>query len=89
MQPRQVRNLRAVKRDGVLRVNWSKNTDVDLLGYNIFANGYWIGTVDKNDTSFEIPLRELPVNTNAPISISIEAFDNDGETSQIRSKVVV
>lgn len=89
MQPRQVRNLRAVKRDGVLRVNWSKNTDVDLLGYNIFANGYWIGTVDKNDTSFEIPLRELPVKTNAPISISIEAFDNDGETSQIRSKVVV
>ncbi|VYU38939.1 muramidase [Clostridium tertium] len=89
MQPRQVRNLRAVKRDGVLRVNWSKNTDVDLLGYNIFANGYWIGTVDKNDTSFEIPLRELPVKTNAPINISIEAFDNDGETSQIRSKVVV
>lgn len=89
MQPKQVNNLRAVKQGGMLKVNWSKNTDSDLLGYNIFANGYWIGTVDKEDTSFEIKLSELPVKTNVPITISIEAFDYDGETSQVRSKVVV
>ncbi|MGG7143012.1 glycoside hydrolase family 25 protein [Clostridium nigeriense] len=89
MQPKQVRNLRAVKQNRMLKVTWSKNPDIDLLGYNIFANGYWIGTVDKNDTSFEISLSELPVKTNVPVTISIEAFDADGETSQVRSKVSI
>ncbi|MGG7214841.1 glycoside hydrolase family 25 protein [Clostridium nigeriense] len=89
MQPKQVRNLRAVKQNGMLKITWSKNPDIDLLGYNIFENGYWIGTVDKNDTSFEISLSELPVKTNVPVTISIEAFDADGETSQVRSKVAI
>lgn len=89
VQPRQVRNLSAVRQDGMLRVNWSRNTDTDLLGYNIFANGYWIGTADKADTSFSIRLSQLPVKTNVPITISIEAFDYDGETSRVRSRVVV
>lgn len=89
MQPRQVKNFNATKSNGMLRATWSKNTDVDLLGYNIFANGNWIGTVNKDATSFQIPLRKLPVSTNVPVTISIEAFDNDGETSQVRSKVVV
>ncbi len=89
MQPKQVSNLKAVKEGNMLKVTWNKNTDSDLLGYNIFANGYWIGTVDKNDNSFEIKLSELPVKTNVPVTISIEAFDYDGETSQVRSKVTV
>lgn len=89
MQPRQVKNLKAVKEDNMLKVTWDKNTDSDLLGYNIFENGYWIGTVDKNDTSFKIKLSELPVNTKSQVTISIEAFDYDGETSQVRSKVTV
>lgn len=89
MQPKQVRNLNAVKEGGMLKVTWSKNTDSDLLGYNIFENGYWIGTVDKEDTSFEIKISQLPVKTNVPVTISIEAFDYDGETSQVRTKVTV
>ena len=89
MQPKQVRNLNAVKEGGMLKVTWSKNTDSDLLGYNIFENGYWIGTVDKEDTSFEIKISQLPVKTNVPVTISIEAFDYDGETSQVRTKVTL
>ncbi|GAA0083950.1 hypothetical protein UT300007_03890 [Clostridium sp. CTA-7] len=89
IQPRQVRGLNAIKEGGLLKVSWMKNTDVDLLGYNIFENGYWIGTVDKGDTSFQIRLSELPVKTTSPVTISIEAFDYDGETSQVRSKVTV
>ena len=89
MQPKQIRNLNAVKEGGMLKVTWSKNTDSDLLGYNIFENGYWIGTVDKEDTSFEIKISQLPVKTNVPVTISIEAFDYDGETSQVRTKVTV
>lgn len=89
MQPKQVRNLNVVKEGGMLKVTWSKNTDSDLLGYNIFENGYWIGTVDKEDTSFEIKISQLPVKTNVPVTISIEAFDYDGETSQGRTKVTV
>ena len=89
MQPKQVKNLRAVKENGILKISWTPNTDSDLLGYNIFENGYWIGTVEKNDTSFQIKESELPVQTNKPVTISIEAFDLDGETSKVRSKVVV
>ena len=89
MQPKQVGNLKAFKQGGNLKVTWNKNTDSDVLGYNIFENGYWIGTVDKEDNSFEISLSKLPVKTNVPVTISIEAFDYDGETSQVRSKVIV
>ena len=89
MQPAQVKNLRVVKDNGTLKISWSANNDSDLLGYNIFENGYWIGTVEKNDTCFQIKESELPVKTDKPVTISIEAFDLDGETSKIRSKVVV
>lgn len=89
MQPAQVKNLRVVKENGTLKISWSANNDSDLLGYNIFENGYWIGTVEKNDTCFQIKESELPVKTDKPVTISIEAFDLDGETSKVRSKVVV
>lgn len=88
-QPRSVSGLAANKKDGKLTVSWNKNTDVDLLGYNIFENGYWLATVDKNDTSFTVSEKELPVPLKGPVTISIEAFDNDGEVSQVRSKVVI
>ena len=70
-----------------LTVYWDKNPDVDLLGYNIFQNGSWIGTVTENDTSFRINVSKLPAPVNNRRVISIEAFDYDGETSQIRSSV--
>lgn len=89
MQPAQVKNLRVIKDNGTLKISWTPNNDSDLLGYNIFENGYWIGTVDKNDTCFQIKESELPVKPDKPVTISIEAFDLDGETSKVRSKVVV
>lgn len=88
-QPRSVSGLNAVKKDRKISINWSKNTDTDLLGYNLFANGYWIATLDKNDTMFEINESQLPFAAKDQSTISIEAFDNDGEVSQVRSKVVV
>lgn len=88
-QPRSVSGLKAVKKGNKLLISWNKNTDVDLLGYNLFANGFWIATLDKKDTSFEIHENQLPFTAKGPITISIEAFDNDGEISQVRSKVVV
>ena len=88
-QPRSIRGLRAVKNGNRIEINWNRNTDKDLLGYNLFANGFWIGTVEKDDTSFAIRVNELPFKVTGPITISIEAFDNDGEVSQVRSKVVI
>ena len=88
-QPRSVSGLRATRRNGKISVNWTANTDKDLLGYNLFANGYWIGTVDKKDTNFGISENALPFAATGTITISIEAFDNDGEVSQVRSKVVI
>ena len=86
MQPKQVKGLNAYVDGRYLVVTWNKNKDSDLLGYNIFQNGYWIGTVGKDDTNFRILRSELPVQKNLG-TISIEAFDMDGETSQVRSKV--
>ncbi|MEG0794723.1 MAG: muramidase, partial [Bacilli bacterium] len=88
-QPRSISGLKAVKQCNKLLITWNKSTDVDLLGYNLFANGFWIATLDKDDTNFEVNEKQLPFTVNGPITISIEAFDNDGEVSQIRSKVVV
>lgn len=88
-QPRSVSGLRAVKQGKKILINWNRNTDTDLLGYNLFANGFWIGTLDKKDTSFEINENQLPFTVKGPITISIEAFDNDGEVSQVRSRVTV
>ncbi len=88
-QPRSITGLKAVRDGKKILVNWNQNTDTDLLGYNLFVNGYWIATLNKDDTKFEINESDLPVATKGLITISIEAFDNDGEVSQIRSKVVV
>ncbi len=88
-QPRNVLGVGAARKGNMINIYWSKNTDVDLLGYNIFANNYWIGTVDENDTDFSIKISQLPFNVVGPIKISIEAFDYDGETSKKRSSVTI
>ncbi|GAA0068586.1 hypothetical protein UT300003_01090 [Clostridium sardiniense] len=85
MQPRQVRGLTVTHDNKYIYVRWNKNSDIDLLGYNIFVDNYWVGTVDKDDTSFRIPLSTIYKPFNRVLNISIEAFDYDGETSQVRS----
>lgn len=88
-QPRTVKDLTAVKEGKNIVVNWSKNTDVDLLGYNIFVNNNWVGTVDEKDTEFVIPRSTINVPEGDKLSITIEAFDYDGETSKTRTKVIL
>lgn len=87
IQPSVVTGLRATLDRGYVVVTWNRVTDVDLLGYNIFANGYWIGTVDENDTEFKIRRSAINIPEGRPITISIEAFDYDGEVSKTRAKV--
>lgn len=89
IQPRNVTGLRATKRGNTINIRWNPNNDADLLGYNLFANNYWIGTVDADDTDFTIPISSLPFTQSGPIKISIEAFDLDGETSKARTTVTV
>lgn len=89
VQPDQVSGLRASRAGGRINISWNRNDDVDLSGYNLFANNYWIGTVDANDTSFNIGTSQLPFNDTGQLKISIEAFDFDGETSKIRSTVTI
>ena len=88
-QPRNVSGLTVSRKGNTLNIIWKKNTDTDLVGYNIFANNYWIGTVDAKDTSFSINTNQLPFKVSGPIKISIEAFDNDGETSKRRSSFTI
>ena len=88
-QPRNVAGLTVSRKGNILNVSWKKNTDADLVGYNIFANNYWIGTVDAKDTSFSININQLPFTVKGTIKISIEAFDKDGETSKNRSSFTI
>ena len=87
MQPANVTGLRANIDGNNIKVTWNRVNDVDLLGYNVFVDGYWVGTLDENDTEFIINKNNLPVKFNKPITISIEAFDYDGETSKNRASV--
>ena len=66
--PDVVKGLQASRQGNVINISWIQNADFDLLGYNIFANGYWIGTVDANDTSFSIGINELPFTAKGNIS---------------------
>lgn len=86
-QPDNVTGLQARFQNGNINVSWNRNNDVDLLGYNLFVNKEWVGTVDENATSFTITSNKVNVKKNTPIEVSIEAFDYDGETSKVRSKV--
>ncbi|GKU30552.1 hypothetical protein CFB3_26590 [Clostridium folliculivorans] len=87
IQPGNVSGLSARFQNGNIYVSWNRNNDVDLLGYNIFLNKEWVGTVDENATSYLIIADKIPTNKNTPLEVSIEAFDYDGETSKVRSSV--
>ena len=89
MQPGKVTGLQAVRVGNKINISWNTNPDIDLLGYNVFANNYWIGTLDAKDTKFSIGIKELPFQATGNIKISIEAFDQDGEVSQERATVTV
>ncbi|ENZ02587.1 glycoside hydrolase family 25 protein [Clostridium thermobutyricum] len=88
-QPRQVQNFKASVSNGNVYLSWTKNSDIDLAGYNIFADNYWIGTVDRQDTSYRIPITKLYKPHGRNITFSIEAFDYEGNASQVRSKVTL
>ena len=89
MQPATVTGLKAQLQDGKIRVSWNKNKDVDLLGYNIFLNKEWVGTVDENAVSFIISREKVNKIKTRPLEVTIEAFDYDGEASQTRAKVTL
>jgi len=86
-QPDVVTGLQARFENGNIAVSWNRNNDVDLLGYNIFVNKEWVGTVDEKATNYLITKGKLNIKKNVPIEVAIEAFDYDGETSKIRAKV--
>lgn len=86
-QPRPVSNFRATGDGNVIKATWKPNTDVDLAGYNIFLNSNYITTLDKNATSYNLPLASTP-QPGEKYEVSIEAVDNDGEVSTERSKSI-
>lgn len=89
MQPSVVTGLKAVEEKNEILVTWNRVPDIDLLGYNIFVNNYWVGTVDEKDTKFIISKSKLEVPKGSKLTVSIEAFDYDGEVSKTRTKVVL
>lgn len=89
MPPRKVQGLYATMDKNRIYVSWKKNSDVDLLGYNIFVNSNYAGTVGKNTTSFTIDKNKFYLPLGKQIEISIEAFDTVGDFSKERAKFVI
>ncbi|MBN1046496.1 MULTISPECIES: glycoside hydrolase family 25 protein [Clostridium] len=87
IQPRDVTGFKATIDKNHIYLSWDKVPDMDLLGYNIFVNNYWVATVDENATKYVIDTNKLNVPKGSPINVTIEAFDYDGETSRSRAKV--
>ncbi|MGL4850180.1 MAG: glycoside hydrolase family 25 protein [Clostridium sp.] len=87
MQPGNVQNFSGKVNKGNVCLTWTKNKDIDLGGYNIFVDNYWIGTVDANITNYNIPIVKLYKPYGRNIVLSIEAFDIEGNVSQVRSKI--
>ena len=86
-QPYDVTGFKASMNGNNIYLSWNRVPDIDLLGYNIFVNNYWIATVDENATKYVIDKNKLEIPKGNPINITIEAFDYDGETSKTRAKV--
>lgn len=70
-------------------VSWNKNRDKDLLGYNIFVNSNYAGTVGKNAIYFVIPRSRFYLPKGKQVEIGIEAFDFDGDFSKNRTKYTI
>ncbi|MEQ8156277.1 MAG: glycoside hydrolase family 25 protein [Clostridiaceae bacterium] len=87
--PAIVQGLTATMDRNNINVSWTANTEPDLNGYNIFVNGEYYTTVDKNKTEVVIPRAKLKIPANEPIEISMHAFDLDREISKRRSRVTV
>ena len=75
--------------NGNIDVSWNKNPAIDLLGYNIFLNKEWVGTVDENATSYIINKNKFNIPKGVALKVAVEPFDYDGETSKTRTKVKI
>ncbi|SFU47273.1 Glycosyl hydrolases family 25 [Clostridium sp. DSM 8431] len=60
-QPSIVTGLKAVREKSGILITWNRIPDIDLLGYNIFIDNYWVGTVDEDATKFFIKKSKLNV----------------------------
>lgn len=87
-QPRNVRDFRAVATGQEIRMNWTKNTDIDLGGYNIFINSNYVTTLGREANSYVLKLANKP-SLGEKYIMSIEAFDTDGDFSQQRASANV
>lgn len=87
-QPRNVRDFRAVATGQEIRMNWTKNTDIDLGGYNIFINSNYVTTLGRDANSYVLKLANKP-SLGEKYIMSIEAFDTDGDFSQQRASANV
>jgi len=89
IQPYPVTGLKARMENGNIEVSWNKNPAIDLLGYNIFLNKEWVGTVDENATRYVINKNKFNIPKGSALEVAVEPFDYDGETSKTRTKVKI
>lgn len=87
--PRNVEGLKAYFDQNNLYILWSRNPDVDLLGYNLFINGEYLATPGRKATSYKVPLWKLHIPKGESLEIGAEAFDFAGDFSLNRTKITI
>lgn len=83
--PSIVTNLYAYQDGNNIYVFWNSNPEGDITGYNIFVNSSYAGTAPAKANKFTISKSRFNLPKNAPINISIEAFDATGDFSPERA----
>lgn len=83
--PENVSCLKAYKSSGKIYTSWCQVPGQYILGYNIFVNSNYAGTVPETAKSYVINASNFYLPKGNPINITIEAFDKFGGVSLKRS----
>ena len=72
--------------DNTVQLTWSASTDsVGVLGYDIYRNGTFVGTVNGSTTSYT----DTPVTPSTTYQYTVDAYDGSNNVSQPSTAAVV
>ena len=83
------RNLLAEKKDGGVMISWQKNTEPDLLGYNIYRIGPGERVKLNEEPLTEPQFFDASPGTQRYISYYVTAVDRAGNESGPSREIVV
>ncbi len=87
--PRNVTGFRVFEDENNLYLTWDPNTDSDIAGYNIFLNGNYVATLNKDRTTYVLSKRDRNISPGEVVTLGVEAFDTKGDFSNDRTVIEI